>query len=65
MYTKVRLLIKTDEFVLKTFQYQLTRSFATTSITQLETLSWFDKPATMDDNHTLSGTPDGSVYIYK
>ena len=44
---------------------QLTRSFVNTSIMTIDGLPWYDKPATMDDNHTLSGAPDGSVYLYR
>lgn len=47
------------------FAFQLTRSFVNTSIMQIDGLPWFDKQATMEDNHTLSGAPDGSVYLYK
>lgn len=47
-----------------TFQ-QLTRSFVNTSVMQIDGLPWFEKQATMEDNHTLSGAPDGSVYLYK
>lgn len=32
---------------------------------KMDTLQWSDKQATMEDNHTLSGAPDGSVYLYK
>jgi hypothetical protein len=44
---------------------QLARTFMNTSIMQIDGLQWFDKPATMEDNHTLSGAPDGSVYLFK
>ncbi|CRK93812.1 CLUMA_CG007339, isoform A [Clunio marinus] len=44
---------------------KLSRSFVNTSIMHIDGLPWFDTSATMDDNHTLSATPDGSVYLYK
>ncbi|CAH1708005.1 unnamed protein product [Chironomus riparius] len=44
---------------------KLTRSFVNTSVMQIDGLPWYEKQATMEDNHTLSGAPDGSVYLYK